>query len=254
MKKNSHWFTLVELVITITILWILTSISYISMNLISESAINNISQDAKTFIENIKTDIIREKASEVYLYFWSEEFKNKYIFWYSFDNNCDHISNIDTLFLSWYILDKYDYVDLSWSILSGTLNGYSEIGRNNREKISFTGTTYTHFVWKNNKFIYNLYGTGTKNIDGVNTKVILHCWDIKVYFFDDTKKNKYQIKKVWLKSNWILQNKNYIKLKFTNKTFKPELYTNGINYRVFFDSIIITIENIKDKLKVNMEL
>lgn len=254
MKKNSHWFTFIELVITITILWILTSISYISMNLIWESAINNISQDAKTFIENIKTDIIREKASEVYLYFWSEEFKNKYIFWYSFDNNCDHISNIDTLFLSWYILDKYDYVDLSWSILSGTLNGYSEIGRNNREKISFTGATYTHFVWNNSTFIYNLYGTGTKNIDGIDTKVILHCGDIKVYFFDKKKKKTYQIQRVSLNSNGFIQSKHYIKLKFSSKTLKPEVYLNGMNSRSFFDSIIITLENIIDHINVDMEL
>lgn len=253
MNKINHWFTLVELVITITIIAILSSISYVSMDLISESNIKNKSQDAKTFIEDLKTDILREKAREVNVFFSSQDLKNKYIFWYGLDNKCNHITNIDNLFLSWYILDRYDYIEFSGSILSGSIIWESEISRNNFEKLSFSWVTYTHYIWKNNKYVYHLYGTGTINIDGKDIPGIVHCWDIKVHFFDDKAKNKYQINKVWLKSNWFLQYKNYIKLKFNNKTFKPELYIDGINYRIFFDQIIINLKDISTDLKLNIE-
>lgn len=254
MNKINHWFTLVELIITITIIAVLSSISYLSIDLVSESNIKNKSQDAKTFIEDLKTDILRGKSSEVHVFFSSQNLQNKYIFWYSLDNKCDNITNIDNLFLSWYILDKYDYIEFSWSILSGSIIWESEPSRNNFEKLSFSWITNSHSISSNNKYIYHLYGTGTINIDGKDIPSILHCWDIKVYFFDDKSKNKYQINKVWLKSNWFLQYKNYMKLKFNNTTFKPELYVDGINYRIFFDQIIISLKDISNDLKLNIEL
>lgn len=252
--KNKKAFTLIELIITVTIISILSWISYVSLNMISESNIKNKWEDILTFINDKKSEIIKNNETILYLIMSSSWLKNNYCFSYLEENNCDNIDleNLyDSYFLddewfsyfSWAVLDNIDYINIEqkkWNI--------------NYEKINPIDNYYAHDTKEWNIFKYSIYWTWNIIVEWQINDVILKCWEIEVFYYSDWMKNKYVLWDIWVYDKVKLSFIDTIILRYSNNSLKPELFYDFDYNRLFFQKIVLYLSDKIDNLTYEIDI
>lgn len=122
MKINKKAFTLLELMIVVTILWIIATFSYIPYNFYQNKIKLNLSSNifSQTFYEakNLAISWIvgEDSNSSIWLYVSKEEdFKNKLTFYkIPFDTEVNSINNLNDYFYREIFLQKNIFIDELW--------------------------------------------------------------------------------------------------------------------------------------------
>ena len=260
MKEQKKWFSIVEVILVITIVSILTSISFISSRMIWESNIRNVWMNVSTFISDIKGLIMKNPWSEIFVYFSSQQQDNlnKYIFSYHKKNTCNHIQSIDDLFLVGYRIDDDNNAFFTWSIInSWSVLINKEVSLNSLLRIDSTVLNKKHNISDGEKYIYNLYWTWQiLNNQWIPYDGQLNCWDIYVYFLNSSWKNKYEISQLWYEVNSLIAIQKSLLLKYSSWKIEWELYlnNNSNSQKRIYDIITISISDSISNLSSEIDI
>lgn len=253
MKINNKWYTIVELIIVVVIIWIISRISYISINMIWESNIRNRDNDISVFINWLKNNMLQNKYKDIYLYLSNSWSYNKYLFSYWLINDCNNI-NVDDLFYKNYILSK-NTAYFTWSILSWSISLSQNSSLNNFSNIITSDLNKTHNINTWDEYLYNIYWSWKIIENDTTVEKYLKCWDIKVFFLDKKDKSRYYISDIKILSNNTTQYKTWIILKYKNNSIKPDYYENNLSsQRGFYDKIIINLKDDIENLAIDVEI
>jgi Tfp pilus assembly protein PilE len=144
IKTNKSWFTLVELVVVIVIIWILASIWIASYKLLIWWANDTKRVSDLHEIEKVIITINEKWLKPKTLWMVADQFKEYPVdpinwFWYQYNVNIDTASSrYKKLSWKWYILctnaPLEKYIDTNWDVKSDYLSDYEV-------------DTYNDFVW-----------------------------------------------------------------------------------------------------------
>lgn len=223
------WFTIVEIIITMSIAMILFWLWSLTIwNNISNQKISNKEDDIISFINGEKFLIPKQKTKNINFFISSESTKKDYIISY-FDNWCN--LNFDDLYLSWITINWWN-IYFSWWILNSasivwfykkTLNSYEKM----EGTLNFNIKDYHYYMFS----IYNDgFNCGQLSMYNLNTSSEINSWD------------NYFIEKIDLYDNiWTVQNKNNIKLSYNETLSKAKIQV--LNEQNFYNKMKIFIKN-----------
>lgn len=251
--KNNKWFTLIELIITFTIISILAWISYLGTSLIDESNIENKKLEVEVFINNWISKIIKNKESSFYLYLNNQWEESEYLYSYLELNDCENL-NPDLIY-DWFEKTNWDFY-LTWSLLSNISWALSyKKERNSYNKIDSIWSNFLLNVNDGETLKWDLYWTWSIYEYWNSIKTNVKCWELEIFNLQFDNKNKYLIKNIKYLTSNTEENSNKIILKYSINNMKPELYINWLNtQRIFFEYYKIILENINNNLQNELEI
>lgn len=239
MKKIKKWFTIIELIVTITILAILSWLWISSMSIISESSIKNKLQNSLTFISDIKAILIKNINDDIYFYIDSSNDKNSYLLGYQKISECLNINLDDQTFFSNYKLFDDWYTEFEPTFASSVNILIKEIHEHDvKFDIQAENSNYLHKIDWTKKYEYKIYEWNT------------HCWNMYSFFINDWEELKYKINKIIIKNNSNDIFSTWAVIKYSKSNIKPELYLLWETSRTLYNNLNFEIIDTQNNLLI----